>query len=397
MAADLFSSFIGMTLQATGNNNNAWGTILNGSALQTLERAIAGNISRAVTGGTLDLSGTPPPAAVTQVLDAIQIFTGTLTANQIVILPNLSRIWNFINETTGAFQLLLQTSGGTFVNIPQGTAKLVTCDGAGNLLRADRDQVGNFEYNTIGKPGTLQCNGASLLKTYFPDLYLDIGTTYGSVDSLHFTLPLLTDTGRFLRSTTSTLTVGTYQANQNLAHTHGGASFSGTTSNESNGHSHTGSGTSSGQSVQHVHTGTTDATNTDHSHNGSGTTSAMSANASHSHQEYFPNGGSGASWYVGTNQSTVANLPGVNTAPTNTDHTHTYSFTTGGMNSNATHTHTFTSAVNNVDHNHTYSFTTSGVSAFHTHTYSGTTGTIPSSGGSEARPEALAVVISIRY
>ena len=41
MTADLLSNFIGMTLQATGNNNNAWGTILNGSALVPLERAIA--------------------------------------------------------------------------------------------------------------------------------------------------------------------------------------------------------------------------------------------------------------------------------------------------------------------------------------------------------------------
>jgi hypothetical protein len=38
MPADLLSNFIGMTLQATGNNNNAWGTILNGSALTPLKR-----------------------------------------------------------------------------------------------------------------------------------------------------------------------------------------------------------------------------------------------------------------------------------------------------------------------------------------------------------------------
>jgi hypothetical protein len=87
MPADLLSKFIGMTLQATGNNNNAWGAILNGSAVQTLERAIRGNIVRPVTGGTLDLSGSPPPAAVSQVLDFIQIFQGALTVNQIVILP----------------------------------------------------------------------------------------------------------------------------------------------------------------------------------------------------------------------------------------------------------------------------------------------------------------------
>jgi hypothetical protein len=336
MATDSLSPFLGMTLQATGNNNNAWGTILNGSALQTLERGIRGNIVRSVTGGTLDLSANPPPNAVHQALDFIQIFQGTLTANQIVILPNLSACWKFVNETTGSFQLLLQTPSGTFVNIPQGCSRGVTCDGAGNLLRDDRDQVGNFEYNAVPNAGTLAANGASVLRTDFPDLYAKYGTTFGSVDSLHFTLPLLTDTGRFLRSTTSTLAVGTYQANQNLAHTHAGASFSGTTSGESNGHTHTGSGTTSGDSPDHTHIA------------GTGYAAAPAA----------------------PTVTGVASTPG-----------------SGNVSTTGASTR----------HTHTYSLTTSDVSSDHTHTYSGTTGTIPSSGGSEARPEALAVVVSIRY
>jgi hypothetical protein len=48
------------------------GTILNESALVPLERAIAGNIDRAVTGGTRDLSGSAPLTAVTQMLDFVQ-------------------------------------------------------------------------------------------------------------------------------------------------------------------------------------------------------------------------------------------------------------------------------------------------------------------------------------
>jgi len=104
----------------------------------------------------------------------------------------------------------------------------VTCDGAGNLLRDDRDQVGNFEYNAVANAGTVIANGASLLNTDYPDLYAKYGTTFGSVDGSHFTLPLLTDTGRFLRSSTGSVAVGTYQSNQNLSHTHSGATFSGT-------------------------------------------------------------------------------------------------------------------------------------------------------------------------
>jgi hypothetical protein len=119
---DAFSSFLGMVQQGTGDNNNAWGTILNGS-LTTIERSIAGNISHAVTSRTFDLSGSPPPSGVTQPLDMLQVFTGVLTANEIVIVPNLSKFWLIDNQTTGNFQLLMQTPSGAFINIPQGTTK----------------------------------------------------------------------------------------------------------------------------------------------------------------------------------------------------------------------------------------------------------------------------------
>jgi hypothetical protein len=334
-----FSSILGIALQAIGDNNNAWGTILNESALVPLERAIAGNISHAVTGGTLDLSSSPPPSGVTQPLDMLQLFTGALTANQIVIVPNLSKFWLMDNQTTGSFQLLMQTPSGAFINIPQGTTKFVACDGNGNLLRLDKDQVGNLEYNALVSPGTLQASGQSLLKTDFPDLYAKYGATFGSVDSLHFTLPLLTDTGRFLRSTTGSLTVGTYQANANASHTH---TASGSTGNESAAHSHTGSGT----------TGTMNS-NTSHSHSGTvpiqGTTGSPLVSA--------------AAW--GRNDTGVDFLPAT-IAATNTDHTHSYSFTTGTE------------------------------SAVHTHAFSVTTST-GSADSTESRPESLAVTISIRY
>lgn len=222
MPADLFSNFLGMTLQATGNNNNAWGTILNGSALQTIERAIAGNISRAVAGGTLDLSASPPPAAVHQALDFIQIFTGVLTSNQTVIMPNLSKMWSIINRTSGAFQLFVKTTGGAACQIPQGCSKYVVCDGQDGMLRYDRDEVGSFLHTAQAglSSGYLACSGQSLLKADFPDLFTKIGTTYGSVDGLHFTLPNLQDSGRYLRSNSGSFTPGTYQSSQNLSHAH---------------------------------------------------------------------------------------------------------------------------------------------------------------------------------
>lgn len=221
MSADLFSSFLGMTLQATGNNNNAWGTILNGSALQTIEKAICGNVTHAVTGGTLALDGTVPPAGVTPALEHVQIFTGVLASKQIVQMPNISKTWYIFNNTTGAFPLHVKTAAGNPTEIAQGTGKYVVCDGANDIFRLDKDSVGDLVHNgAAARPGTLACDGTSYLKTDHPDLFSRIGTTYGTADGLHFTVPLLTDTGRFLRSATGSLAIGTYQANLNASHSH---------------------------------------------------------------------------------------------------------------------------------------------------------------------------------
>lgn len=223
MAADTYSNFLGALLQGTGNNANTWGTNLNASDIVVLEKAIAGNISRAVTGGSLDLSGSPPPAAVAQALEHIQIFTGVLTSHQTVIVANLSKTWKVFNNTTGAFKLYLKTTAGTATEIPQGTIKEVVCDGANGVFRMDKEHIGNFIHHGSNNipAGSVLCDGSSLLRADWPDLFGVIGATWGAADGTHFSLPLLTDTSRFLRAAKpGTLGAGNYQSNQNLAHTH---------------------------------------------------------------------------------------------------------------------------------------------------------------------------------
>lgn len=343
MAADTYTSFLGLILQATGNNNNAWGTILNGSALGLIDRAIAGNVNHGgLTGGTLDLSGSPPPAGPTQMLDHIQIFSGTLTSAQTVIVPNLSKTWIIINNTTGAFPLLIKTTSGTAIELPQGTLKHVICDGANTMLRLDRDEVGKIKTSACAtaSPGELLCNGASYLRTDYPYLFSKIGTTWGAVDSLHFNAPLFTDTNRYLRASSGSLAVGTYQSNTVGPHTHpAGATYSGTTGAESTTHFHTGSGTTSGQSADHTHE------------------SALLQTV-----------GSGGLVSTGGGSFQYANTGRAVTTGSSNDHSHTYSFNTGSQSAN------------------------------HTHAYSGTVSAIPANTGTtETRPESAAVLMTITY
>ena len=67
-----------------------------------------------------------------------------------------------------------------------------------------------FYLGTTIPDGYLLCNGASLLRTEYPELFEVLGVKCGSVDSAHFTLP---DTHhRFLEGTTTLSEVGSYIA-----------------------------------------------------------------------------------------------------------------------------------------------------------------------------------------
>lgn len=334
MALDTYSTNLGLILMATGNNNNAWGTIWNNSAGAIIDRAIAGLVTRATTGGAIDLSTSPPPAGPRADLDAIQDITGALTSNVTITVPNLSKIWIFRNSTTGGFFVYVKTASGTSVQIPQGTSKTLFCDGANVITRMDKREIGKIKMSAAGGigAGELSPDGSSKLRTDYPDLFAEIGTTWGAVDGTHFTLPNFTDTNRFPRASGGSVSPGTYFSNQNKAHTHTGS-------------------------------GTTGNNNANHTHSFSGSTGAMSANASHSHS-YNNSNVSGAGVTGGGGFSLPINDSSGTTGASNTDHTHTFSGTT---------------SVESATHGHAFSFTTA------------------SDGGTEARPESAAVVFSITY
>ena len=111
---DTYTATLGTIVMGIGGDNNTWGTNLNNSVFQILEDAIVNALSETVTGGILDLSGTPPPAGPSQVRFETLTFTGTLTANQVVKVPNLIKRWRVNNNCTLAgFTLSIQTPSGS--------------------------------------------------------------------------------------------------------------------------------------------------------------------------------------------------------------------------------------------------------------------------------------------
>lgn len=137
MAADTFSTDgVGVILMGTGNDNNTWGSNQNTNVFQVLADAVTNTLTNTVTGGTLDLSGSPPPAASSQTRYAGLIFNGTLLSNQLVVVPNLNKWWLVKNATAGSFTLKLKTTSGTASTaIPQNSGwQIVQCDGANGIV-----------------------------------------------------------------------------------------------------------------------------------------------------------------------------------------------------------------------------------------------------------------------
>jgi microcystin-dependent protein len=138
--ADTYTSTLGVILMGIGGDNNTWGTNLNNSVFQILEDAIANALSTAASGGALgpsnilDLSANPPPAGPSAARYAELIFTGAITANQTVKVPNLRKTWWVKNSTSGAFTVSIQTPSGTPAAIPQNSQwQEVKCDGANGV------------------------------------------------------------------------------------------------------------------------------------------------------------------------------------------------------------------------------------------------------------------------
>ena len=68
--------------------------------------------------------------------NGILVFTGIITANINVVIPNAARRFAVYNGTTGAFTLGVKTAGGAALAVPQASSKALFCDGANTVREA---------------------------------------------------------------------------------------------------------------------------------------------------------------------------------------------------------------------------------------------------------------------
>jgi hypothetical protein len=101
-------------------------------------------LSLSVTGGTLTLSSA-------QAANTIQLYAGTLTSNQILVVPSTVQLYSITNNTTGAFTFTVKTavSGGATVTVAQNTSLIVICDGT-NVYNAASGSSSSITSLTVG-------------------------------------------------------------------------------------------------------------------------------------------------------------------------------------------------------------------------------------------------------
>jgi len=129
--ASSYSTDLKLELMVTGENAGTWGTKTN-TNLNLLQQAIAGYQAVSIAGGAQTTALAMSDAALSNARNAVIKFTGTITGNQIVTIPDgIEKVYTIYNGTTGAFTVQFKTvsgTGPTFSTTNKG-ALLVYSDG----------------------------------------------------------------------------------------------------------------------------------------------------------------------------------------------------------------------------------------------------------------------------
>ena len=161
-------------------------------------------LSLSVTGGTTTLTSA-------QAANTIQIYSGTLTSNQIVVVPSTVQLYSVTNNTGGAFTFTVKTavSGGATVTVAQGTSLILICDGT-NVYNAASGSTSSITSLTVGN-GSTAVPSIKFVGDVTTGIYLPSTSTFGFVVNStqigYFNTSGLTVNGA-VAGTTGTFTTG---------------------------------------------------------------------------------------------------------------------------------------------------------------------------------------------
>jgi hypothetical protein len=166
--ASTYSSRLRIELIGTGEQSGTWGITTNTNLGTLIEEAIAGVASITMTDA--DYTLTTANGATDQARQMVLNLSGTLSATRNVICPSVQKIYIVQNATTGGQSIVIKTSAGTGVTVPNGTATLVYCNGTnvvpamdsftGNLVIGD-SSADTLTINSTVQPGVVISGSSS--------------------------------------------------------------------------------------------------------------------------------------------------------------------------------------------------------------------------------------------
>jgi len=133
--ASTFTSRLKLERQGSGENANNWGNLVN-YVFNRIDSSVKGYVAVNVAGSsnvTLisnnSTTNTDDSTTDDQVHNAILEFTGALTGNINVFTDAVESKYTVFNNTSGSYSLTFAPTGGTGVELTQGTKTFVYTDG----------------------------------------------------------------------------------------------------------------------------------------------------------------------------------------------------------------------------------------------------------------------------
>jgi|TARA_R100001460_G_scaffold105442_2_gene152041 hypothetical protein len=164
--ASTYTSNIGVEKIGAGEQAGTWGTTTNNN-LDIIDRSINGVLSLGLTGTTTTLTTTD--GTLSEGGHKVLSFTGALSANNTVtISPNdQDKVYIVHNATTdaassGPYNVILTQGSGGNVTIPNGSFKIVHCDGAGSSAKVT-DVTSTLDISSLKVGGTAVTSTAAEL------------------------------------------------------------------------------------------------------------------------------------------------------------------------------------------------------------------------------------------
>jgi hypothetical protein len=153
--ASTYSSNLKIELMATGENSGTWGTITNTNMGTAVEEAIVGyGNPDYLSDANLTLTISNSNETQTARALVLNVTSGlSLTATRELVVPTAQKPYVVQNNTTGSQSILVKTTAGTGITVPNGFSAYLYTDGTNVVQMADFMPVVRFN-SLLGNGGT---------------------------------------------------------------------------------------------------------------------------------------------------------------------------------------------------------------------------------------------------